>query len=83
MNHVADRDAFQRDGSAILEPGGILKVAAENQLAGKKTTARSGHEKDKHDQDGRSRQDKRSHPQFRPLNLFAAWHEAPLAEWMQ
>jgi len=35
MDDVADGHAFQRNGRAILDPRGILKVGAEHQLARK------------------------------------------------
>jgi hypothetical protein len=74
MNDIADGDALKADRRAILEAGGILKVRAQQQLAGEGTTAGAGHEEDQPDQHCRSGQDQCAYSQLRPLYFLAAWH---------
>ena len=83
VGHVADGDAFQRHRARRLLGPRHSQSRSADELAGKQPSRGAGHEKDEPDQHGRGRQHQRSHPQLRPLNLFAAWHGTPLAESMQ
>ena len=83
MDDIADGDAFQRDRRSVLEPGGIFKVGAKQELARKEPARGAGHEENDPDEHERGRQDQTSHSQLRPLNLFAAWHGTPFAEMSQ
>ena len=55
--HIADRDALERDRRADLQTGGVFKVGADSELAGKQAARVAGHQKNQ----GSQRQERCKH----------------------
>ena len=61
---IADRDAFEGDGSADLEAGGIFKIGAQDNVSGPEAAGGVGHKEDERDEGAKSDDHQNAHFQL-------------------